>query len=185
MKYGAIYKVILILCAILVLISVGLVWSRWESRHMAERESREQTQSSVGAYEKQEKGAPQISLEAVTEDIEETTIFQFPEESISDEQLEPDGYSPWGELPRCYFVNTENTIDVRNALPVNALARLADDTQQYLDENGINATELYCIDGSVKTDGAETSFQVQCEDGRIITMIYSRDLHFWSFKQER
>ena len=79
-------------------------------------------------------------------------------------------YSPWEEkeYAACYFTNTESTIDVDSTLPVGAQGRLIDETQQYLDSEGIEATELRCIDGTVVTEGPETSFQVQCDDvGRL------------------
>ena len=81
---------------------------------------------------------------------------------------------------------TENTIDVDSTLPVGAQGRLTDDAQRYLDSEGIKAIELRCIDGTVITEGPETSFQVQCDDvGKtIIVMTYDRNLHTWTFKRE-
>ena len=80
----------------------------------------------------------------------------------------------------------ENTIDVDSTLPVGAQGRLTDDAQRYLDSEGIKAIELRCIDGTVITEGPETSFQVQCDDvGKtIIVMTYDRNLHTWTFKRE-
>lgn len=177
MKYGNIYKVLImaVLAAIILSLSMRLFKNPEESKEPIV----------------QPETAAELTEEDITAETErnQTTMATYPDEAEAEGgNAQPEIYSPWEEedYAACYFTNTENTIDVDSTLPVGAQGRLTDDAQRYLDSEGIKAIELRCIDGTVITEGPETSFQVQCDDvGKtIIVMTYDRNLHTWTFKRE-
>ena len=176
MKYGKLYKILILIAAALVVVSLGI--RLFKKQPSMEQPSIEQpTMEQSNEIESVEGGKDKGSRASAS----------YPAETgAPDEKIEPEEYAPWeGTVNRVYFVNTENTIDRGDVLPVNAQGRLVEAAQAYIDEVGIDAQELYCIDDSVTTEGGETSFQVRCDDGgTIITMTYNRDMHTWSFTQE-
>ena len=177
MKYGNIYKVLImaVLAAIILSLSMRLFKNPKESKKPIV----------------QPETAAELTEEDITAETErnQTTMATYPDEVEAEGgNTQPEIYLPWEEedYTTRYFTNTENTIDVDSTLPVGAQGRLTDEAQRYLDSEGIKAIELCCIDGTVITEGLETSFQVQCDDvGKtIIVMTYNRNLHTWTFKRE-
>lgn len=178
MKYGNVYRILIIGALAAMVLSLSMRFFR---------KNPEENKSSIAA---QTETAIE-SEDALTEETEKSqeTMAIYPDEVEAEGgNTQPEIYSPWEEedYTACYFTNTENTIDVDSTLPVGAQGRLTDDAQRYLDSEGIKAIELRCIDGTVITEGPETSFQVQCDDvGKtIIVMTYDRNLHTWTFKRE-
>ena len=178
MKYGNVYRILIIIALAAIVLSLSMRFFR---------RNPEENKNSIAAQ-------TETAIEsegALTEETEKSqeTMATYPDEVEAEGgNTQPEIYSPWEEedYTACYFTNTENTIDVDSTLPVGAQGRLTDDAQRYLDSEGIKAIELRCIDGTVITEGPETSFQVQCDDvGKtIIVMTYNRNLHTWTFKRE-
>lgn len=175
MKYGNLYKFLVIMGVAIVLLSLSIRFFKKNTSN--ERIPIEHTSTL-------ESETDIISVET-PEDT--TPAYTYSDNAAGEEEIQKEQYSPWEDTgTTCYFTNTEKTIDVGNILPVNAQGQLVEDTQNYLNREKINAKELRCIDGSVMTEGAVTSFRVQCDDKKhtIITMTYDRDLHTWAFKQK-
>lgn len=125
--------------------------------------------------------------ESETEQNDYLETATYPEESIiPEDQITPEKYTQYDEIPlECYFTNTENTIDAGDVLPLYAHSTIVKKTQIYLNEQGMVAGELYCVDGSVVQNGEKTSFQVICVDAenQKIELTYYRSGKTWSFRK--
>ncbi|MCC2820999.1 hypothetical protein LK537_27265 [Lachnoclostridium pacaense] len=188
MKYGKLYKILILMAAALVVVSLGIrLFKKQPSMEQPSMERPSVEQPIMERPSVEQSSMEQSSMEQpIMEQSSQASVSYPAETGAPDEEIEPEQYAPWeGTVNRVYFVNTENTIDRGDVLPVNAQGRLVEAAQAYIDEVGIDAQELYCIDDSVITEGGETSFQVRCDDGGIIiTMTYNRDMHTWSFEKE-
>lgn len=183
MKYGRIYKAIIVLIAAFLVVSVG-------ARVFGHRQAKDQEPEAVSESEM----SSIVQEKSDTKEIEDYTGKElhggnityneeiYPLEStVNDESLQSEAYSPYDdELQTYYFTNTENTIDVNGVLPLEAHESLGETASAYLRLWEITEKELYCIDGSVKVDEVETTFQVAAGD-TIITMTYNKDRHIWFF----
>lgn len=175
MKYGNVIKSGMIM--IVILFVVGLI-SQCHQRS-EENTIPEEISSTTIFQDDKEKLSESEKIESMY--LETAT---YPEKTNAEETITPEIYTSYGEMPiECYFTNTETTIDAANALPLYAHASIIEKTQIYLNNQGVKAQELHCIDDSVMRDGEWTSFQARCVDAenQIITLTYHRDSKTWTF----
>lgn len=192
LKHGNLIKTCLILLIILSIAAV-VFQCRQKSEHntiIPESETehkypeKEVTLSKTEKEESREESRAIESSEAESRYLETAT---YPEdETYPEEIITPETYEPYGETAlECYFTNTD-MIDTADALPLYAHASMVEKTQKFLNDQGITARELYCVDDSIVHNGKLTSFQVRCVDAgnQIITMTYDRDSKTWTFSND-
>lgn len=155
MRYGNFYKGLLIfscccfrgLCA-----SVNKKTTRNEQELTTANENVKQT------VESSSQDSPESFVDDEPEINQTMTYPEYPTD-LKEEDINPEAYNPYSDLEiKCYFTNTENTLDRPGAFPIKAQGRLINDMQKFLDEEGMASEELRCIDGSLHED----SFTVQC-----------------------
>lgn len=168
MKYGELYKGMLLLLAIFLIISVCV-------RCFLGKTDNQSNELIMDIYQET---SGKISIENIEIDMLNT----FLEESINEIEIMPEIYSPYEGIVNCYFTNTEGTID--EILSINAQKDIVVVAQNYLDTNIIPARELYCIDNSITEDDFKVSFQVRCVDAGdiILTFTFNKNRQYWSIK---
>jgi hypothetical protein len=177
-RYGNLYKGLLI-CFLLV-VAVAFVFQLTKKQTKNKLELTIVNETVEGTTEAVSEDPPKSASEV--KEIDQTMTYPEYPSDLKDEDINPEAYNPYSSLEiKCYFTNTENTLDKPGAFPLKAQGRLLKDIQKFLDENEIGSEELRCIDGSLQED----SFVVQCVETNVkIKVIYLRDVEIWKFKNE-
>lgn len=186
MRHGNLYKSLIMLLMGVILLS----WGRSMLKKDPPQKQQGKTTETQTVYPETEEEKTIQTSDSKDNAVISPDVGGYPDAGVEEwaeaQEMKPEIYAPWeGGETSCYFVNTETTIDAGGVLPVNAQGRLIEETQKYLDGEQIEATELYCIDQSVRREGANISFLVQCDDANhtLLTITYNRDLHTWTFKK--
>ena len=179
MRYGNFYKGLLIF--FLVAVSVAFVLQLTKKTTRNEQELTTANENVKQTVESSSQDSPDSFVDDEPEINQTMTYPEYPTD-LKEEDINPEAYNPYSDLEiKCYFTNTENTLDRPGAFPIKAQGRLINDMQKFLDEEGMASEELRCIDGSLHED----SFTVQCVKTNIkIKVTYLRDAEIWKFKNE-
>lgn len=179
MKNGRLYKVLLIFFLVVMLVSCA---TKLTKRKETNRPKGEQS-ISKNAVEQTVKVEANYPSNSATEEIKESITYPEYTNNLREEDINPEAYSPYSDIEiKCYFTNTEDTLDKAGAFPLKAQGRLTEDMQHFLNKQGIATEELRCIDGSLQ----DNSFVVQSvETNERIKVTYLSDAEIWKFKIER
>ena len=181
MKYGNVYKVLILLfgIAFLSLVYIKLFIKEEPHEDLNNSQAIQETQE----YTTEMNGAAEISNSE--NDAAEYTVEAYPDiETIPEENISPEAvtFSPEDIVATCYFTNSENVIDA--LLPLYAQEILVDSMQKWLNEQGMGDTEeLRCIDGSFSEEENRMIFKVEAEKVSIIC-IYNTERRTWKFEVE-
>lgn len=182
MKNGRLYKVLLVFFLVAAVVSCLFQLTKKQERNKREPEqsiTRNTEEQSVEQTVETESKYPPASA---PEEIMETITYPEYANNLREEDINPEAYSPYSDIEiKCYFTNTEDTLDKPGLFPLKAQGRLSEDMQRFLNEHGIAAEELRCIDGSLQ----DNSFEVQSvETNERIKVIYLSDAEIWKFTIE-
>lgn len=185
MRYGKIYKFLIIAIGICIVLSI-IQKQRNSSNVIRETIASPQHEIYKDVSLTKETGKEQIKTKEteVTETTE--TKFEYPDisEIVPEESLSPENYTLYEDdiQTDCYFVNTENTIDVTGILPLYAQGTLVEATQIWLNQNGYGSGEIKCLDGTVQRTEEQVTFQGESEN-MIIVFTYSFDSKTWRLEK--
>lgn len=181
MKYGNLYKTLIIIFAAAFIALVGAKIFKADPDESQTKENH--PEYTIVTETSSELGKSLDETSSSAGDVLEYTVETYPDDVqvLPDESISPEAYTEYSEgEAECYFTNTE-VIDTE--LPLYAQGTLIAAMQAWINEQDITAEELCCIDGSaVKTDDT-VAFQVQTETGTVIACIYDIDSHLWNFRK--
>lgn len=181
MKYGKLYKALIIITGICLILSVI------KKQHRAPTsEPKNVYQDTVELAKRQEKEDNSTGEKELAEDPAETekinSAAEYPDisETVPDESICLENFSPYEDDIQidCYFTNTENTIDAKGVLPLYAQGTLIEAAQIWFNQNGLTSGEIKCIDGSVQKTENSISFKAESSD-IIILFTYNLDGRTW------
>jgi len=185
MKYGKLYKALIIIAVICLIFSVIKKQHRTPIKEpqnvyqntveSTKRVEKEDSSSGVKELDEDQAEAEKTKSAAEYPDISETV----PEESICLEKFSP--YEDDIQID-CYFTNTENTIDAKGVLPLYAQGTLIEAAQIWFNQNGLTSGEIKCIDGSVQKTENSISFKAESSD-MIILFTYNLDGRTWKIER--
>lgn len=183
MRYGKLYKVLFITLGICF---IFLAIKREYKTLPPEEQSLHKDKILTSRLE--EDRTKVFDQEIKTSEIKETeSMVVYPDvsETISEESIAPERYSPYGDDIQidCYFTNTENTIDSKDVLPLYAQETLTEAAQRWFNENSIAVNEIKCIDGTVLKEENSISFKVE-SSGLVFLFIYDLESRSWSIEKE-
>lgn len=178
MENGRLYKALLLLFLVAVVVSCVFQLTKKQERNKREPELSITRNTAEHPVETESKYPPG----SAPEEIKETITYPEYANNLREEDLNPEAYSPYSNMEiKCYFTNTEDTLDKPGAFPLKAQGRLSEDMQLFLNEQGSATEELRCIDGSLQ----DNSFEVQSvETNERIKVTYLSDIEIWKFKIE-
>ena len=185
MKYGKLYKALIIIAVIC------LIFSVIKKQHRTPiKESQNVYQNTVESTKRVEKDDSSSGVKELDEDqaeAEETkSTAEYPDisETVPDESICLENFSPYVDDIQidCYFTNTENTIDARGVLPLYAQGTLTEAAQMWFNQNGLMSGEIKCIDGSVQKTENSISFKAESSD-MIILFTYNLDGRTWKIER--
>lgn len=185
MKYGKLYKALIIAAGI-----CFLLFAMKRLYKSPRDEQKNMYQETVELNKGMKSEGSSFGLRETDEDqrnAEETKLVtEYPNvaDTFPDESICPEDYSPYDDDIQidCYFTNTENTIDVNGVLPLYAQEILPEATQIWFDQNGLTAGEIKCLEGTVQKTGNEVSFKAESVD-MIILFIYKVDSRTWHIER--
>lgn len=181
MKYGKLYK------ALIIVTGICLIFSVIKKQHRTPiKEPKNVYQDTVESTKRVEKEDSSSGVKELDEDqtkTEETkSAADYPDisETIPDESICLENFSPYEDDIQidCYFTNTENTIDAKGVLPLYAHGTLIEAAQIWFNQNGLTSGEIKCIDGSVQKTETSISFKAESSD-MIILFTYNLDGRTW------
>ena len=192
MKNGTFYKVLLIVFLVAVGVVCVLQITKKQEKHKREPEQSQSISKNTGEQSvkqpvnqtvEQTPETVKYPVDSESEEIRETIIYPDYTNNLREDDINPEIYNPYSSLEiKCYFTNTEDTLDKPGAFPLKAQGRLSEDMQIFLNEQGSVAEELRCVEGSLQ----DNSFEVQSvETNERIKVIYLSDAEIWKFKIER
>lgn len=185
MRYGKIYKFLIIAVGICIVLSI-IQKQRNSSNVIRETitASKHEINNDVSLSKETSKEQMEKKETEVTETTE--TKFEYPDisETVPEESLSPEIYTLYEDdiQTDCYFVNTENTIDVTGILPLYAQGTLIEATQIWFNQNGYASGEIKCLDGTVQRTEEQVTFQGESTN-IIIVFTYSFDSKTWRLEK--
>lgn len=187
MKYGNVYKVLMMLFGIAFL---SLVYIKLFIREEPYEDLSNSQAIQDAEYTTKKNGVAEISksendVGESEKDVAEYTVEGYPNiETIPDENISPEAVtlSPEDIVATCYFTNSENVIDA--LLPLYAQEILVDSMQKWLNDQGMGDTEeLRCVDGSFSEEENRMIFKVEAE--KVIKCIYNTERRTWKFEVDQ
>lgn len=181
MKYGKLYKALIIIAVICLIFSV--IKKQHRDPTNEPKNVYQDTMKSTKREEKEDSssGVKELAEDpVVTEEIKSAADYPDISKTVPDESICMENFSPYEDDIQidCFFTNTENTIDAKGVLPLYAQGTLAEATQIWFNQNGLTSGEIKCIDGSVQKTENSITFKAESAD-MIILFKYNLDGRTW------